>query len=142
MFTENIRLNDVAPRNTIIRFQQPPNTVADGENKRRTRSSTKNQTAGDGSQQQLRFDAVVLVDFDAADLGRQSPDLLEYFGEARYMPGVYISPLLRWAEYHGMSALEDWTEGWDWKDWISERYDGDRPGVTEAMKEVWRDGVA
>lgn len=139
VFTENIRLNDVAPRNTIIRFQQPPSTV---DNKRRTRSSTKNQTAGDESQQQLRFDAVVLVDFDIADLGRQIPVLLQHFGEARYMPGVYISPLLRWAEYHGMSALEDWTEGWDWKDWISERYDGDRPGVTEAMKKVWRDGVA
>ena len=142
VFTENIRLNDVAPRNTIIRFQQPPNTVIDGENKRRTRSSTKNQPAGDESQQQLRFDAVVLVDFDAADLGRQSPDLLQHFGEARYMPGVYISPLLRWAEYHGMAAFDDWTEGLDWKDWIIERYDGDRPGVTEAMKEVWGHGVA
>ena len=141
VFTENIKLNDVAPRNTIVRFRQPPNTAANGKSKRRTRSSTKDQAAGDGSQQQLRFDAVVLVDFDAADLGRQSPDLLRHFGEARYLPGVYISPLLRWAKYPGMSAFRDWTEGWDWKKWISERYDGDRPGVTEAMREVWRHGV-
>ena len=141
VFTENIRLKDVAPRNTIIRFRQPPNTAADGDSKRPTRSSTRNQTAGDESQQQLRFDAVMLVDFDAADLGRQSPDLLHYFGEAHFLPGVYISPLLRWAEYHGMSAFDDWTEGWDWKDWISERYDGDRSGVTEAMKEMWGHGV-
>ena len=142
VFTENIRLNDVAPRNTIIRFRQSPSTVADGENKRQTRSSTKNQAVGNQTLQQLRFDAVVLVDFDAADLGRQSPDLLLHFGEACFMPGVYISPLLRWAEYHGMSAFDDWIEGWDWKNWISERYDGDRAGVTEAMKKEWGHGVA
>lgn len=140
-FTENILLHDLAPRNTIVRFQQPPNSAAGGESKRRTRASTTDQAAGDGSQQQLRFDAVVLVDFDVADLGRQSPNLLRHFGEARYMPGVYISPLLRWAEYPGMSAFEDWTEGWDWKNWISERYNGDRPGVTEAMRKVWTQGV-
>ena len=138
VFTENIRLIDVAPRNTIIRFRQPPNTSAHGEGK----SSTEIQAAGDESQRPLRFDAVVLVDFDAANLGRQRPELLRHFGDAWFLPGVYISPLLRWAEYPGMLGFEDGIEGWDWKDWISERYAGDRPGVTEAMKEVWTQGVA
>ena len=142
IFTENINLVDVAPRNTIVRFRQPPDSATTEESKRPTRSSTMSQAAGDGSQQQLRLDAVVLVDFDAADLGRQSPRLLQHWGEARYMPGVYISPLLRWAEYPGISAFNDWTEGWNWKEWIGERYDGDRPGITEAMKKVWRKGVA
>ena len=142
VFTENIKLNDVAPRNTMIRFRQSPNTAAEGESMRRAQSSSENQAAGDESQQELRLDTVVLMDFDVADLGRDSPRLLKYFGEACYLPGVYISPLLRWAEYSDMSAFEDWTEGWDWKDWISERYDQDRPGVTEAMKEVWEGGIA
>ena len=143
VFTANIRLHDVAPRNTIVRFRQPPNTAAGGESMRGPRSSTEDQAAGeDGSRQELRLDAVVLVDFDVADLGRDSPRMLNHFGEACYLPGVYISPLLRWAEYPGMSAFEDWTEGWDWKDWISNRYDRDRPGVTEAMKDVWERGIA
>ncbi|KAG8533519.1 uncharacterized protein KY384_002305 [Bacidia gigantensis] len=121
VFKEDVMMNDVAPRNILILPE----------------SHDKKEGAGPAS----RTCRVVLIDFDNAYLARQSPRMIAEYGEQRYFPGQYISPLLRWAEYTGLSEFDDWID-WDWKEWIGELYAADKSHVTDGMKEVWRRGVA
>ena len=73
---------------------------------------------------------VVLVDFGLAWTSR-SP-FPEW--EERFLPGVPISPLLRWIK------PREWFDGWvdwDWEAWVEEHYEHTRGSITEYMQRKW-----
>ncbi|KAJ8097728.1 hypothetical protein POJ06DRAFT_20404 [Lipomyces tetrasporus] len=66
---------------------------------------------------------VVVVDLGDADIGR-SPRPKDPEAEARYLPGVPISPLLRWNVAwwrHRQSFFSTWID-WDWQSWLEHNY--------------------
>ena len=126
-FTEDVKLNDVAPRNVLIRS-------AGNADKEGKQGAAAKETKSD-------FERVVLIDFDVSELARERPLLIQLRGEDYYMPGVYISPLLRWPKFSGLGEFEDWID-WDWEAWLGEQYAADKAHVTEEMKKVWKYGIA
>ncbi|KAK2735608.1 hypothetical protein FQN55_002192 [Onygenales sp. PD_40] len=73
---------------------------------------------------------VVIIDFGRSSIGR-TPFLEE---EERYLPGVEISPLLRWNEAWGFwHAFDEWID-WDWQAWLEDNYAGTRDSITDHMR--------
>lgn len=58
--------------------------------------------------------------------------------EEVFLPGVYISPLLRWAgpRIEPQYWFERWMD-WYWGDWIEKTYKQDEPSITEYMRKTW-----
>lgn len=73
---------------------------------------------------------IVIADFGQAWTGRSGvPEWETYF-----LPGVKISPLLRWID--PCKWFNEWVD-WDWKSWIEENYEHDRASITEEMQRKW-----
>lgn len=73
---------------------------------------------------------VVIIDFGRCYIGRiPIPHL-----QQRYLPGVPISPLLRWKEPRG--PFESWID-WSWRPWLEHVYESTKPSITEYMRSVW-----
>jgi serine/threonine protein kinase len=73
---------------------------------------------------------VVLVDFGKAWTSR-SP-FPEW--EEKFLPGIPISPLLRWIK------PREWFDGWvdwDWMAWVEQHYEHTRGSITEYMQRKW-----
>src|SRR5271168_2955192 len=73
---------------------------------------------------------VVLVDFGLSRTSR-SP-FPEW--EERYLPGIPISPMLRWIK------PREWFDGWvdwDWEAWVEQHYEHTRGSITEYMQRKW-----
>ena len=123
VYTKNVTLMDMAPRNVIL-------TSLPGNDKSKINNHQTNT-------QPQEENGVVLLDFDSAYLGRECLGLLQCFGEEYYLPGVYISPLIRWPNMGCVELFEDWVD-WDWTAWIHSRYAHDEATITEHMIEVWK----
>ena len=124
IYANNIVLLDLYPRNIILKQQQEAKGTGPA-----TRSRTQ-------SVFQLQKQAVVLLDFEIVHLDRHDPYFIKRFGRETFMPGVVISPLLRWIGKEKGENFGDWVD-WDWQGWIEERYGKDRVSITDQMKEVW-----
>ena len=106
----NLRHRDVHPRNIIIQ----------GIN-------------ADLSSLRIKF-----IDFGHAAIGR-SPDPTDYEFEAEFLPGIYISPLLRWFKHRSRPPagnFEEWID-WVWNEWLLETYRSDIKDITFDMKDKW-----
>lgn len=59
--------------------------------------------------------------------------------ENSFLPGTYISPILRW-DSENINPLTDefetWID-WDWNSWLREEYSHDIEGITPYMKSVF-----
>ncbi|KAJ8098149.1 hypothetical protein POJ06DRAFT_145796 [Lipomyces tetrasporus] len=95
VYTHNVRHSDIHPRNILVLS---------------TATTTYDRR-------------VVVVDFGKADVGR-SPCPIDPEEEARYLPGVPISPLLRWNVawwHHVQTYFRKWID-WDWQPWLEDNY--------------------
>ncbi|KAK9248789.1 hypothetical protein V1506DRAFT_564232 [Lipomyces tetrasporus] len=63
-------------------------------------------------------------------VGRAHP-LLAPEAAQKYLPGVPISPLLRWTSFAA------WID-WDWEPWLEQHFGSTRASITKDMEEVWR----
>ncbi|PYH96027.1 hypothetical protein BO71DRAFT_397535 [Aspergillus ellipticus CBS 707.79] len=110
LYKINLRHRDVCPRNIIIKG------------------------AGlDLSELHTKF-----IDFGHAIIGR-SPDPQNGDREKDFLPGLYISPLLRWLKTPGREPIcnfDDWVT-WDWNEWLFETYQSDIENVTPEMLQKW-----
>lgn len=53
------------------------------------------------------------------------------------LPGVPISPLLRWHEVWGKwNQFEAWVD-WDWQLWLESQYAWTRSSITDYMRSIW-----
>ena len=109
LYKINLRHGDIHPRNIIIQ----------GVN-------------ADRSRLRIKF-----IDFGHAAVGR-SPDPTDYEFEDEFLPGIYISPLLRWFPGYKepASQFEEWID-WDWNGWLLETYQSDIKNITPDMKNKW-----
>ena len=73
---------------------------------------------------------VVLVDFGLSRTSR-SP-FPEW--EERYLPGVPISPMLRWIKRR--EWFDEWVD-WDWEAWVEQHYEHTRGSITKYMQSMW-----
>lgn len=73
---------------------------------------------------------VVIVDFGQSRTFRTPfPEW-----EAEFLPGVPISPLLRWIKPD--EDFNEWVD-WDWKAWVEREYEHTRGSITEYMQSTW-----
>lgn len=82
--------------------------------------------------------SVTFIDFGSTEFGRitvhppLSPEEL-----ADFLPGVYISPLLRWHEVQDRAdKFEAWID-WDWQALLEGEYAQDEAGITQGMRDLW-----
>ncbi|KAK9242128.1 hypothetical protein V1506DRAFT_107766 [Lipomyces tetrasporus] len=110
VYTHNVRHRDIHPRNILVL------STATAALDRR----------------------VVLVDFGRAELGRSlHPEDPET--EARYLPGVPISPLLRWNVAwwpHRQARFSEWVD-WDWQSWLEHNYGTIDSSSMAYMIKIW-----
>ncbi|KGY15826.1 hypothetical protein PABG_11062 [Paracoccidioides brasiliensis Pb03] len=79
---------------------------------------------------------VVLIDFGYCGIGR-TPSNSPAEWKAKYLPGVPISPLLRWDQGWGNHAnFHEWID-WDWQTWLEHCYESTRASITEHMRSIW-----
>ena len=126
IYANDIVLLDLYPRNIIIRQDDEGSALAT-----RTTQSLPHSQKGH----------VLLLDFETVYLDRHGPFYINYFGRQHFLPGTVISPLLRWADTDKYERFDSWVT-WDWQDWIRERYEKDKAGITDTMKEIWGPGLA
>lgn len=77
---------------------------------------------------------VVLIDFGNSSIGRAA-NSASHEKQGKYLPGVPISPLLRWNEAwwdYRQYVFTDWID-WDWQQWLEDRYQYTRSYITEEM---------
>ncbi|EGC44977.1 conserved hypothetical protein [Histoplasma capsulatum var. duboisii H88] len=79
---------------------------------------------------------VVLIDFGYCGIGR-TPSNSSPEWKAKHLPGVPISPLLRWAQVWDRHAnFHEWID-WDWQTWLEHCYEFTKASITEHMRSVW-----
>lgn len=52
----------------------------------------------------------------------------------RFLPGVPITPLLRWMRKP--TAYNDWVD-WDWRSWVEKHYGHEKNTITTEMEKLW-----
>lgn len=108
IYSHNVRHRDVYPRNVLVL-------------KKNVLSHSRR---------------VVLVDFGKAIVGR-SPFPEDPTEEERYLPGIPISPLLRWHEvWELQTCFSAWID-WDWQSWLEHSYGSTSASITDKMRSVW-----
>lgn len=117
IYNHDIVHRDFHPRNIMV----PPAVPGSEEARETTSPALAHQEAN-----QVR--PIVIVDFGKASTSR-SP-FPEW--EDRFLPGVPISPLLRWVRPWKSRCVD-----WNWREWIRELYEGDRSSITPYMWERW-----
>ena len=82
---------------------------------------------------------ITFINFTNADMGRswtsEDPTV-----EAEFLPGTYISPILRWGHdrvHPFTSYFEGWID-WEWDAWLEKEYRHDVGGITDYMEQLWR----
>ncbi|RAK97310.1 uncharacterized protein BO80DRAFT_482329 [Aspergillus ibericus CBS 121593] len=81
---------------------------------------------------------VTFIDFGHALIGRSSDPQDEDL-ERQSLPGMYISPLLRWFKTRRrlpISRFEEWIT-WDWNEWLFDTYSSDKENMTLEMAQRW-----
>ncbi|KAE8311012.1 hypothetical protein BDV41DRAFT_543319 [Aspergillus transmontanensis] len=81
---------------------------------------------------------IKFIDFGHSIIGR-SPDPQNGDLEKEFLPGLYISPLLRWFKTWGREPIcnfDDWVN-WDWNEWLFETYQSDMKHITPDMLQKW-----
>jgi hypothetical protein len=76
---------------------------------------------------------ITVIDFGKAMLSR-TPFPEE---EQQYLPGVPISPLLRWDKAWGFWHVFDAWIDWDWQSWLEDVSGDTRASITDHMRSVW-----
>lgn len=77
---------------------------------------------------------ITFIDFGHAIIGR-SPDPQNGDMEKRFLPRVYISPILRRFRTQGkepVSNFDEWID-WDWNEWLLETYQSDWENIISEM---------
>ena len=81
---------------------------------------------------------IAFVDFGSADIGRLcDPGVCRI--DNCYLPGTYISPILR-CDSDNVNPLTDDFEAWidwDWNSWLREEYSDDIEGITPYMESLY-----
>ena len=81
---------------------------------------------------------IVFIDFGKSIVGR-SPFPEDPTEELQYLPGVPISPLLRWNEVwwpYLQIFFRTWVD-WDWQSWLESYYGSTKASTTERMRSIW-----
>lgn len=78
---------------------------------------------------------VVIIDFGQCFIGRSPAAHL--FSSDYFLPGVAISPLLRWKRPRGSSASWATWIDWDWTVWLNTVYESTRSSITPHMRSTW-----
>lgn len=81
---------------------------------------------------------VVIIDFGKSVVGRsRCPE--DPTEEQHYLPGVLITPLLRWngAWWPYLQTFFGTWIDWDWQTWLEYHYGSTRTSMTEKMKSIW-----
>lgn len=109
LYQRNVRHGDIHPRNVLVQRLEDTSDCP----------------------------VITLVDFGRAVIGR-SYDPTDPEEEEQYLPGTYISPLLRWTMSDPWSSypcvFKNWIT-WDWQSWLEDEYQGDE--ITEHMRVLW-----
>ncbi|PYI24378.1 hypothetical protein BO99DRAFT_455265 [Aspergillus violaceofuscus CBS 115571] len=111
----DLRHCDVYPRNVIITRPHP-----------RDKKAGKDKAPGP-----LR---VTVIDFGLARVGRSWFDVnLGKCLASDLLPGMYISPIVRWwVKDAEMDPWGDWVT-WDWNQWLADAFSADLPHITRCM---------
>lgn len=81
---------------------------------------------------------VVIIDYGKSVVGRsRCPE--DPTEEQHYLPGVLITPLLRWngAWWPYLQTFFGAWIDWDWQTWLEYHYGSTRTSMTEKMKSIW-----
>lgn len=73
---------------------------------------------------------LVIIDFGQSFIGRHPLAI----PEIDFLPGVPISPLLRWKRPR--ETFDAWVD-WDWTPWLNQVYESTKPSITEHMRCLW-----
>lgn len=126
LYARDIRHCDIHPRNVIIITADSTQQTPDGNNNNNIDTQRK------------LMSSIKFIDFGDAEFGRvemypePDPELL-----AQFLPGVYISPLLRWHEAHQRTdGFEAWID-WDWQPWLETEWAYTAREITEEMRRLW-----
>ncbi|EEP81434.1 predicted protein [Uncinocarpus reesii 1704] len=79
-----------------------------------------------------RVRRVVLIDFERSWFSRAHFPKDEH----KYLPGTYISPLLRWHHFVRSSVFDDWID-WDRQLWLESEYADTASSITRHMESIW-----
>lgn len=110
IYTHNVKHNDLYPRNVIV-YNDP---LASSE------------------------PSTIILDFEHASLTRSC--LMDPREEQRLLPGVPLSPLLRWHRTWMDDVIEEFFEGWidwDWQPWLEKCYGATRSSITPEIDEIY-----
>ena len=81
---------------------------------------------------------ITFVGFATAKIGRSwAPD--DPTIEASFLPGTYITPILRWSDQNlhpFTSYFVGWID-WEWDAWLEKDYRHDVGGITDCMEQLW-----
>ncbi|KAF7586893.1 hypothetical protein BBP40_008042 [Aspergillus hancockii] len=79
---------------------------------------------------------IVLIDLGKSVI-RRSPNQFDSEQEKQWLPGVPISPLLRWNAFYGhQDPFQEWID-WPWQAWLEVQYNKDEASITEEQSEIW-----
>ncbi|MCJ1260007.1 hypothetical protein MMC24_007847 [Lignoscripta atroalba] len=85
-----------------------------------------------------RYGKVVIIDLASSDIGRSRfPEIPAE--EDKFLPGVPISPLLRWNEARWpdpQTRFGTWVD-WAWQPWLEHHYGSTRASITDEMRSIW-----
>ncbi|GAB1191418.1 hypothetical protein APSETT444_000590 [Aspergillus pseudonomiae] len=80
---------------------------------------------------------IVIIDLGKSVIGR-SRNPSNSRDESRYLPGVAISPLLRWNVHYDRHAyFRKWID-WPWQEWLEVQYKEDEVTITKEQRELWQ----
>jgi len=82
----------------------------------------------------------IILDFEHSYLSRINTVDPTGEKEQKLLPGVPISPLLRWHVVRKTDFIEDDFEGWidwDWQPWLETCYAATRSSITREMIKIW-----
>lgn len=74
---------------------------------------------------------VVIIDFGKCQLGRCPSNMSQKI----LLPGLYISPLLRWA--NPWEPFEGPWIDWNWRQWLENHYALTTSSITDHMRSIW-----
>lgn len=79
---------------------------------------------------------VFIIDLGKSVIGR-SRNPSNPKEEKRYLPGVAISPLLRWnVVYRRQAYFHEWID-WPWQAWLEAQYKDTEATITAEQREIW-----
>ncbi|WEW61550.1 hypothetical protein PRK78_007040 [Emydomyces testavorans] len=80
---------------------------------------------------------IVHIDFEKSSLSRMWKAPICSYAAPNFLPGTFISPLLRWHEsWDVQKNFQAWID-WDYQSWLEEEYAHTKSSITPEMRDVF-----